>query len=137
MEKDLIKFYNNITFINKELAKYEDEKGNIQILPIGQLICGLSYNELEEKQFENAKFGNLIDGDLEYKKDLVKKAVNKFEITKNKRDKNTIVDKEVEIYKIWILQNGLNISKSFNNLEEAKKKLEEINNKILKQAELI
>lgn len=137
MEKELNKFYDNITFINKELAKYEDEKGNIQLIPIGQLLCTLTYNELDSKQYETAIFGNIIDKDLEYEKGTIIKAVNKYEITKNKKDRNVIVDKEVEIYKVWILQNNLQVMKSYNNLKEAKAKLEEINNKILKQAELI
>ena len=137
MEKELNKFYDNITFINKELAKYEDEKGNIQLIPIGQLLCTLTYNELDSKQYETAIFGNIIDKDLEYEKGTIIKAVNKYEITKNKNDRNVIVDKEVEIYKVWILQNNLQVMKSYNNLKEAKAKLEEINNKILKQAELI
>ena len=137
MEKELNKFYDNITFINKELAKYEDEKGNIQLIPIGQLLCTLTYNELDSKQYETAIFGNIIDKDLEYEKGIIIKAVNKYEITKNKKDRNVIVDKEVEIYKVWILQNNLQVMKSYNNLKEAKAKLEEINNKILKQAELI
>lgn len=137
MEKELNKFYDNITFINKELAKYEDKKGNIQLIPIGQLLCTLTYNELDSKQYETAIFGNIIDKDLEYEKETITKAVNKYEITKNKKDRNVIVDKEVEIYKVWILQNNLQVMKSYNNLKEAKNKLEEINNKILKQAELI
>lgn len=137
MEKDLIKFYNNITFINKELAKYEDEKGNIQYLPIGQLICNLTYNELDEKQLEVAKFSKTIDKDIEYEKIKVIKTINKYEITKNKKDKNILMDHEVEVYRMWVLQNALGILKSYNNLEEAKNKFEEINDKILKQAEMI
>lgn len=137
MEKDLIKFYNNITFINKELAKYEDEKGNIQYLPIGQLICNLTYNELDDKQLEVAQFSKTIDKDIEYQKTTIIKPINKYEITKNKKDKNTLIDKEIEVYKVWVLQNALGVIKGYNNLEEAKNKFEEINGKILKQAQMI
>ena len=35
MEKDLIKFNENITKISKDIAKYEDTKGNYTLIPIG------------------------------------------------------------------------------------------------------
>ena len=46
MEIDLIKFNENITKTNNELAKYEDEKGNIFIIPIQSLFASCEYKEL-------------------------------------------------------------------------------------------
>ena len=40
MERDLIKFNENIEKVTKEIVKYEDEKGNLALFNIGQLMCG-------------------------------------------------------------------------------------------------
>lgn len=135
MEKDLIKFYNNISFINKEIAKYVDEKGNAQLIAIGQLLCNCTYNELDKEQMKQAKFSGLVE-DGEYNIIDVKRPVSKYEITKDKKDMYTLTDKQIKASQVWVVQNSLKVSKSFNNKEEALKVMDEINNKVLKQAEI-
>ena len=137
MEKDLIKFYENITKINKEMCEYEDELGNSYIVPIGQLLCSCTYNELDKNEFTVALYNKLVDKDLPYEEAKIKRAVSKEEITKNKEDKYTLTEKEVVVKKVWLVQNGLKISKSFTNKEEALDLLHKINKDILETAEVL
>ena len=97
MEKELIKFNENITKINKDIAKYEDEKGNYYLIPIGQLMCTCEYKELDEVSYKNALFEKIIDKDVEYMKKKTTKVVDKSTITHNKNDQGTLIDKEVEV----------------------------------------
>ena len=137
MEKDLVKFYDNISKINKDLAEYEDEKGNSYIIPMGQLFCSCSYNEFDKNEFTIAVFNKIVDADVEYQEEKIKKAVSKQEVTKDVKDKYTLTEKEVIVKKVWVVQNGLKISKSFNNKEDALNLLHKINNDLLKQTEQI
>ena len=136
MEKDLIKFNKNITKINKDIAKYEDEKGNVAILNIGSLLCGCEYLELDEVSYKNALFEKIIDKDVEYMKIKITKVVDKSTITHNKNDQGTLIDKEVEVSQVWFVKNGIGLTKSFANKEEALSYVEEINNKYFEMAEL-
>lgn len=136
MEKDLIKFYDNITFLSKDLAKYEDEKGNYQIIPLGQLICNLTYNELDKGQLQQARFNMIVDKDQKFNIIDIITPSSKYERTKKESDRFVLESKKVAVSQVWIIQNGLKKTKSFNNKEEALKVLNEINDKILKQAEI-
>ena len=68
MERDLIKFNKNITKVTKEIAKYEDEKGNYMLIPTGQLLCNVEYMELDEISYKKALFEMIIDKNAEYYK---------------------------------------------------------------------
>ena len=136
MEKELIKFNENITKVNKDIAKYEDEKGNYYLIPIGQLMCTCEYAELDEVAYKNALFEKLIDKDTGYMKIKTTKVVDKASITKNKNDQGTLIDKEVEVSRVWFVKNGLGLTKAFANKEKALSYVEEINNKYLEMAEL-
>ena len=136
MERDLIKFNKNITKVTKEIAKYEDEKGNYMLIPTGQLLCNVEYMELDEITYKKALFEMIIDKDVEYNKITVTKPVDKYTKTKNEKDKGTIIDAEVEVSQVWIVKNGLSLTKAFDNKEKALSYVEEINNKYLEMAEL-
>ena len=136
MEKELIKFNENITKINKDIAKYEDEKGNYYLIPIGQLMCTCEYKELDEVSYKNALFEKIIDKDVEYMKIKTTKVVDKSAITHNKKDQGTLIDKEVEVSQVWFVKNGIGLTKSFANKEEALSYVEKINNKYFEMAEL-
>ena len=56
--------------------------------------------------------------------------------TKNEKDKGTIIDAEVEVSQVWVVKNGIGLTKAFANKEEALSYVEEINNKCLEMAEL-
>lgn len=138
MEKKLVKFNENIEFLeSKEICKYIDEKGNIIMLPISQLFLSCEYLELEEPQFKIATFQEEVDKDLEYEKTTITRKKDKFEITKNEKDKGTIIDTEVEVSKIWIVRNGLKLAKSYNNMKEALEYVENWNRNIMKIAKLV
>lgn len=136
MERDLIKFNKNIAKVTKEIAKYEDEKGNYMLIPTGQLLCNVEYMELDEISYKKALFEMIIDKDVEYHKIKVTKAVDKYTKTKNEKDKGTIIDAEVEVSQVWVVKNGLGLTKAYNNKEKALSYVEEINNKYLEMAEL-
>lgn len=131
MEKDLIKFYDNIEVINKDLSKYEDNKGNMFILNTINLLARVDYMELTKEEYKVAKFQQKID-DLDYSIINVTKVVPKNEITKKEEDKLTLVDKEVSVRQIWNVSNPYGVFKSYTNKEEAVKYVKEVNEKILK-----
>lgn len=136
MERDLIKFNENITKVTKEITKYEDEKGNYMLIPTGQLLCNVEYMELDEISYKKALFEMIIDKDVEYNKITITKPVDKYTKTKNEKDKGTIIDAKVEVSQVWVVKNGLGLTKSFNNKEKALSSVEEINNKYLEMAEI-
>ena len=136
MEKDLIKFNKNITKINKDIAKYEDEKGNVAILNIGSLLCGCEYLELDELAYKKALFEKIIEKDVEYNKIKTTKTVDKSTITHNKKDQGTLVDNEVEVSQVWVVKNGLGLTKSFNSMDKALELVNKLNNKYLEIAEI-
>ena len=136
MEKDLIKFNERVSKLTKEIAKYEDEKGNYMLIPTGQLLCNVEYMELDEISYKKALFEMIIDKDVEYNKITITKPIDKYTKTKNEKDKGTIIDAEVEVSQVWIVKNGLGLTKAFDNKEKALSCVEEINNKYLEMAEV-
>lgn len=136
MERDLIKFNENITKVTKEITKYEDNKGNYMLIPTGQLLCNIEYMELDEISYKKALFEMIIDKDVEYNKITITKPVDKYTKTKNEKDKGTIIDAEVEVSQVWVVKNGLGLNKAYNSKEKALSYVEEINNKYLEMAEL-
>ena len=136
MEKELIKFNENITKINKDIAKYEDEKGNYYLIPIGQLMCTCEYKELDEVSYKNALFEKIIDKDVEYMKIKTTKVVDKSTITHNKNDQGTLIDNEVEVSQVWVVKNGIGLTKAYDSKEKAIEYVEGLNKEILEMAEL-
>lgn len=136
MKRDLIKFNKNITKVTKEIAKYEDNKGNYMLIPTGQLLCNVEYMELDEISYKKALFEMIIDKDVEYNKITIIKPVDKYIKTKNEKDKGTIIDAEVEVSQVWVVKNGLGLTKAYNSKEKALSYVEEINNKYLEMAEI-
>ena len=136
MEKDLIKFNENITKISKDIAKYEDTKGNYTLIPIGQLLCNVEYMELDEISYKKALFEMIIDKDVEYNKITITKPVDKYTKTKNEKDKGTIIDAEVEVSQVWVVKNGLGLTRAYNSKEKAIEYVEGLNEETLKMAEL-
>lgn len=136
MERDLMKFNENITKITKEIAKYEDNKGNYTLIPIGQLMCSCEYMELDEPMYKKALFEKIIEKDVEYNKIKTTKVVDKSTITHNKKDQGTLVDNEVEVSQVWVVKNGIGLTKSFDSKDKALQVVNELNNKYLEMAEL-
>lgn len=120
MEKDLVKFNDNIQNIgSKVVCKYEDDKGNYMILNIGSLLVSVSYELLDETQYKNALFEKRIDKNLKYNRVEDTRVVDKSTVTGSKKDQGTLVNKKIMVYEVWTATNGLRITKSFNNEEEA------------------
>ena len=136
MERDLIKFNKNITKVTKEIAKYEDEKGNYMLIPTGQLLCNVEYMELDEISYKKALFEKIIDKDVEYNKIKTTKVVDKATITGKKQDQGILVDNEVEVSQVWVVKNGIGLTKSFDSKDKALELVNELNNKYLEMAEL-
>lgn len=136
MERDLIKFNKNITKVTKEIAKYEDEKGNYTLMPVAQLLCNIEYMELDKPMYKKALFEKIIEKDVEYNKVKTTKVVDKSTITGKKQDQGTLVDNEVEVSQVWVVKNGIGLTKAFSNKEKALQVVNELNNKYLEMAEL-
>lgn len=136
MERDLIKFNKNITKVTKEIAKYEDEKGNYMLIPTGQLLCNVEYMELDEISYKKALFEKIIEKDVEYNKIKTTKVVDKATITGKKQDQGTLVDAEVEVSQVWVVKNGIGLTKAYDEKVRALQVVNELNNKYLEMAEL-
>lgn len=136
MERDLIKFNENITKVTKEIAKYEDEKGNYTLIPVAQLLCNIEYMELDEIMYKKALFEKIIEKDVEYNKIKTTKVVDKSTITHNKKDQGTLIDSEVEVSQVWVVKNGIGLTKAYDEKVRALQVVNELNNKYLEMAEL-
>ena len=136
MERDLIKFNENITKVTKEIAKYEDNKGNYTLIPVAQLLCNIEYMELDEIMYKKALFEKIIEKDVEYNKIKTTKVVDKSTITHNKKDQGTLVDNEIEVSQVWVVKNCLGITKAYDEKVRALQVVNELNNKYLEMAEL-
>lgn len=136
MERDLIKFNENITKVTKEIAKYEDEKGNYTLIPVAQLLCNIEYMELDEIMYKKALFEKIIEKDVEYNKIKTTKVVDKSTITHNKKDQGILVDNEVEVSQVWVVKNGIGLTKAYDEKVRALQVVNELNNKYLEMAEL-
>ena len=136
MEKDLIKFNENITKISKDIAKYEDTKGNYALIPIGQLLCNVEYMELDEISYKKALFEKIIDKNLKYNEIKVTKTIDKSTKTGNKKDQGTLIDSEVSVKQVWVVKNGIGLTKAYDEKVRALQVVNELNNKYLEMAEL-
>lgn len=136
MERDLIKFNENITKVTKEIAKYEDEKGNYTLISVAQLLCNIEYMELDEIMYKKALFEKIIEKDVEYNKIKTTKVVDKSTITHNKKNQGTLVDNEVEVSQVWVVKNGIGLTKAYDEKVRALQVVNELNNKYLEMAEL-
>ena len=128
---ELRKFNENVKPIENKLARYEDSEGNIFILPISGLICKCEYVKVDEANRIQMEFNKEIPKHMKLNKITVTTQVFKNTITGNKRDKNTIVDQEVEVYELWRVTNGLGMKEIFDNKEEAVTYCNEINDKYM------
>lgn len=128
---DLKKFNETVETLENKLARYADEEGNILILPVSGLICKCEHLKVDESNKVQMEFNKEIPKGLELNKVTVTTQVFKNTITGNKRDRNTIVDQEVEVYELWRVTNGLGMKLVFNNQEEAVNYCNDINNKYI------
>lgn len=136
MEKDLILFNDKISKLTKEIVKYEDEKGNLLLIPTGNLMCKVEYLELDEIGMKKALYENIVDKNETYNKIKVNRIIDKSSKTGNRKDAGILIDSEVEVSQVWVVTNGLGINKSFKDKEKALNLAMTLNNKYLEMAEL-
>ena len=125
MKKDLNNFLKNLTKINNELVKYEDEKGNVIYAPLNALYASCTYLELNKQQYEQMVFQQTIKAD-DYNIIEIKTQVPKSEITKKEEDRFTLVDSTAKVRQVWIVANQLQFSGSYKTKEEALKVVKDI-----------
>lgn len=120
-------FYKNL-YYEKEYDCYYlyDEKGNFSILSLAKeyeklavLLCGCQYLELEDNQLAQLKFEQKIGKSQKFKTAVVNKPTAKSYVTKREEDRFTIVDRKVKVHQVWLVSNGLKLTKAFDNKEEA------------------
>lgn len=137
MERDLIKFNENITKVSKDICKYEDEKGNSMLIPTGQLFASSEFMELDEMSYKKAVFEKIIDKNLQYNEVNVTRTIDKSIKSGKKKDQGTLIDSKVPVKLVWVVKNGVGLTKSFNNITEALNLVNEINKKYFEIAELV
>ena len=125
MKKDLTNFIKNLKKINKELVKYQDDKGNIIYAPINALYASCTYLELNKQQYEQMVFQQQITPD-NYNVIEVKTQTSKYEVTKKEEDRFTLIDTTAKVKQVWIVANQLQFSKCFKTKEEAEELVKEI-----------
>jgi len=134
MEKKLFSFYENITELNDEFIKYEDQDGNMQIFPKSYGILRVEHQKIDEAKRKIMIYEQEIKADDEFTKETITKQVPKSDITGDKDDITTIVDQDVEVLLIWKVSNALGLTQVFNNKEEALKYAGEVNARFIKTA---
>lgn len=128
IEKDLKKFIDNLQVTSKEdFLLYEDEKGNMYFLPKTQCIVGVEYNEFTDEEMEILIKDNTIPKEMKFNTVKVNKIIPKNKITGKEKDKNTLVEQEVEVNQVWFVKNALKMHTTFNTKEEAKTYFEKVN----------
>lgn len=130
--ESIIEYMDKVNVLSKEISEYYNEETGVRkIIPTSYLLASVDYIELTESELEQARFNMAVDKDVEYKTKMVIRPKIKYEITKNEKDKNKLVDTTVKVYCIWNVSNSLKLKKSFNNKEEALELYEKINQPIL------
>lgn len=136
MEKDLIKFYENIEIYNKDFSNYKDDKGNMFVFNTVYALLRVDHMEVstEKKgkisEYDKLIFENKIEK-LDYKEIIKKTIVPKSDITGKEEDFTTLVDKEEKAIELWRVSNNLGLIKCYTTKDEAIKYAEETNKKIL------
>ena len=119
MEMELDKFMEHVEVINKDLAIYKDtEKGMMFYMNTIQLLVRVEALEYDKEQYNIAKFEKKVQ-ELDYAIKKIKRVVPKYQITKDEKDKYTLIDKKVDVKQIWNVSNASGVYKSFVNKDEA------------------
>lgn len=128
---DLKKLNDNVKTITDKLARYEDSEGNISVFPVGGLICRCEYLRVDDNNKKMLEFQNEIPKNMTFTKIKITTQVTKDTITNKEEDKLTLVDKEVEVYEMWRVSNGLGMKEIFNSKKEATNYCNEINERYM------
>lgn len=130
--ENIIEYMDKVNILSKEISEYYNEETGVRkIIPTSYLLASVDYIELTENELEQAKFNMVVDKNVEFDSKITTRPRVKYEITKNEKDKNKLVDTTVKVYCIWNVSNSLKLKKNFNNKEEALELYEKINQPIL------
>ena len=127
---NIVEYYKNITYINDKIAEYNDNEGNYFPITPSDLVVVSQRNEMNDKQFEQAKFNQLVPKDFEGNDIEITTLIPKSEETGDEKDQFTLIEKKEKGKEFWLVQNRLNIRQAFDNKEDALKLAKEINKKI-------
>lgn len=131
IEERLNEYMDKVNIKGEKYGEYvNEEKGLRYYFNTPQLLCRVDKLELDTKELESAKFKNQIEN-KEYKTVDIIKHVPKSDVTKNKDDMFTIIDKKTKGVILYNVTNQIGIHNTYEDKEEAFKVCEEINNKVL------
>ena len=136
MTKDLEEYYKHIKYINKMVAEYEDEEGNLFAVTPSNLLVAVQYQTLNKQEYEQAVFQQLVPKDIICKEIEIDKIIPKNEVTHKDSDKYTLTTIKQKAKEVWFVANGLGIRKAYNDKETALKVAKEINKKIYEVCEV-
>lgn len=131
MEKDLIKFMNNVKIKNKIVSTYEDEEGNYNIINTAGLFVAVEKLQVNKEQKIMAVFNQIIPKNIIGIKERRITQIPKDTITHKPEDKYTLVDKEEETEVFYVVSNQCKASKVYVDKEEALKEAKKINKKVM------
>ena len=130
IDETLQEFMTHVEMKNKQVGWYKnEEKGCGYCLTPSHLFVRVDKLELTKEELAKAKAEQKIEN-KEYKMYDVKKKVPKSEVTKDKKDFYTIVEKQVKATQIYNVSNQIGIHTTYEDEEEAFKLFDEINNKV-------
>jgi hypothetical protein len=131
MEKELDKFYDNITIKSKVISIYEDENGNYNIINTAGLFVAVEYLQVNKEEKTMATFQQILPKNIIGKKTRRVRPIPKNEITHKDEDKYTLVEQEEEVEEFYVVSNALKVSKVYTDKDEALKVAKKINKKIM------
>lgn len=132
IEERLEDFCKHVTMINDKISEYvNEEKGLRYCLNTSQLLCRVDRLELTSGknpigELEIAKFKQQIENKDYTITDIIKH-VPKSDVTKDDKDKFTIIEKKTKGVILYNVSNQLGIHNTYENQEEAFEKCEEFN----------
>lgn len=136
---DMTAFYNTVKYEKKYKLLYVcDRDGNFNILsiankyaPITLLLCNSQRLELTDEELKKQIFNNSIENKI-FKKIETTRQIVKSTKTGKKEDDFTIIDEKVKVNEVFLVRNGVGLTKTFTNKKEALEFCEEIFDKFTK-----
>ncbi len=130
IEERLDEFTKRVNIISDKYSEYVNEdKGLRYCLNTPQLLCRVDKLELDTKELEVAKFKQQIENKDYTIVDIIKH-VPKSDVTKDDKDKFTIVEKKTKGVVLYNVTNQIGIHNTLENKDEAFELCHELNNEV-------
>lgn len=127
IEDRLEEFSKHVEIINDKYAEYVNkEKGLRYVLNTPSLLCRVDRLKLDTNELAVAKFKQQIEN-KDYDLIDITKLIPKNEVTKDDKDKFTLVDKQTKGVILYNVTNQIGIHNTYTNQKEAFELCENLN----------